>query len=45
MQTTWVFGNASDILKVPAPMVAGYLEPSGNVVGNATHDPRGMSFI
>ncbi|KAI9799802.1 MAG: hypothetical protein M1825_004362 [Sarcosagium campestre] len=45
MQTMWVVGNASDILKVPRPMVEGYLTYGGDVMGNATRPARGVRFL
>lgn len=44
MQTVWVTGDAQDILQVPKPMVDGYLTFGGSVMGNATHDPKGVEF-
>jgi hypothetical protein len=40
MQTTWVFGNTDDILRLPRPMVQGYLTYGGSVYGNLTHWPE-----
>jgi hypothetical protein len=40
MQTAWVFGNADDILRLPRPMVQGYLTYGGSVYGNLTHWPE-----
>jgi hypothetical protein len=40
MQTAWVFGDAQDILKLPRPMVQGYLTYGGNGYGNSTHWPE-----
>ena len=44
MQTSWVFGNASDILTLPRPVVQGYLDFGGSAVGNATHPPSGVQW-
>ena len=38
MQSVWLFGDAEDILKVPKPMVEGYLIYGGGAYGNVTHD-------
>jgi hypothetical protein len=40
MQTAWVFGNTEDILKLPRPIVRGYLTYGGDVYGNSTHWPE-----
>lgn len=40
MQTVWVFGDTSDILKYPKPLVEGYLTYGGGAYGNNTHDPE-----
>ncbi|KAI9800291.1 MAG: hypothetical protein M1833_003405 [Piccolia ochrophora] len=45
MQTIWVFGNQSDILTVPRPMIEGYLDYGGDVMGNSTHAPRGVKYF
>ncbi|KAI9827283.1 MAG: hypothetical protein M1832_005421 [Thelocarpon impressellum] len=45
MSTTWVFGNSTDILKVPKPMVQSYLTYGGSVMGNRTHAPEGVKFF
>lgn len=39
MQSVWVFGDEADILKVPKPMVEGYLSYGGGAYGNTTHVP------
>lgn len=44
MQTVWVHGNASEVLKVSRLDVQGYLEFGGNVYGNGTHDPKVVHF-
>lgn len=44
MQTVWVFGNSSDLMRVPAPMVQGYLNYGGSVYGNETHHPDVVHF-
>jgi len=42
--TVWVFGNSSDLVKVPSPMVQGYLTFGGDVYGNETHHPKVIHF-
>ncbi|KAI9838737.1 MAG: hypothetical protein M1838_004537 [Thelocarpon superellum] len=44
MQTIWVFGNSTDILTVPSPMLDGYLTYGGTVMGNVSHAPEGVTF-
>lgn len=44
MQTVWVHGNASDILRVGQPDVQGYLTYGGDVYGNSSHAPRVLHF-
>jgi hypothetical protein len=41
MNTVWVFGNASQIMKLwPAPpYITGYLNYGGSAYGNETNDP------
>lgn len=40
MQTSWVFGDADDIMaQAPLPYVAGYLDFGGSAYGNETYDP------
>ena len=40
MQTVWVMGNQSELLKVPYPDVTGYLDYGGSVYGNDSYSPR-----
>ena len=40
----WVFGNASEILKVPVEYAEGYLNYGGSVYGNDTHYPSPIHF-
>lgn len=44
MQTVWVFGDASDVLKANYPDVSGYLVYGGSVNGNATHPATAVHF-
>jgi L-ascorbate oxidase len=44
MQTVWVMGNESSILKTPWAHVQEYLEYGGGVYGNDTHDPSPVHF-
>ncbi|TAQ83117.1 hypothetical protein B7494_g8559 [Chlorociboria aeruginascens] len=44
MQTVWVMGNETDILKVPIEHIKGYLQYGGTANGNDTHDPRVVHF-
>lgn len=45
MQTMWVMGNASEILRnVPTPMVQGYLTYGGDVYGNSSHWPTMVHY-
>ncbi|KAH8669081.1 putative laccase [Xylariales sp. PMI_506] len=44
MQTVWVMGNSSTILKVPYENVQEYLSYGGGVYGNETHDPSPVHF-
>ncbi|RDW91612.1 multicopper oxidase-4 [Coleophoma crateriformis] len=45
MQTVWVFGNETDLIRgVPIPEVEGYLVYGGNVLGNETHWPQVVEF-
>ncbi|GAB7353343.1 hypothetical protein MBLNU459_g3831t2 [Dothideomycetes sp. NU459] len=45
MQTVWIMGNESDIMKdVPLAHVQGYLDYGGSVYGNATHTPSPVHF-
>lgn len=39
MQSVWVIGNASEILKIPPPYIRGYLDYGGSAYGNRTHNP------
>ncbi|RHZ68409.1 hypothetical protein CDV55_101480 [Aspergillus turcosus] len=39
MQMVWVFGNHTEVLKLPINDVTGYLTYGGNVAGNVTHWP------
>lgn len=45
MQTAWVFGNSSDILTLPLPMVEGYLVYGGNVLGDDDNPPSVVHFF
>ncbi|OJD34790.1 l-ascorbate oxidase [Diplodia corticola] len=45
MQTVWVFGNSSDILTLPLPMVEGYLAYGGNVYGDDDNPPSVVHFF
>lgn len=44
MQTVWVFGNATEILKVPTEYAEGYMTYGGSSNGNETHDPSPIHF-
>lgn len=44
MQTVWVMGNESEILKVPVGHVQGYLEYGGSVYGNDDREPQVVHF-
>ncbi|PFH55488.1 hypothetical protein XA68_18187 [Ophiocordyceps unilateralis] len=44
MQTVWVHGEVSDLLRVGRPDVDGYLEYGGDAYGNARQDPRVVHF-
>lgn len=37
MQTVWVMGNETEVLKLPRPEVEGYLTFGGDVYGNESH--------
>lgn len=39
MQMVWVFGNHTEVLKLPIDDVTGYLTYGGNVAGNVTNWP------
>ncbi|KKY18288.1 putative multicopper oxidase type 1 [Diplodia seriata] len=45
MQTVWVFGNSSDILTLPLPMVEGYLAYGGSVYGDDDNPPSVVHFF
>ncbi|GME25716.1 Multicopper oxidase type 1 [Neofusicoccum parvum] len=45
MQTVWVFGNSTDILTLPLPMVEGYLAYGGDVYGDDDHAPQVIHFF
>jgi L-ascorbate oxidase len=45
MQTVWVFGDSSDILKVEPDVAEGYLTYGGSAYGNETHDPNVMHWF
>lgn len=44
MQTVWVMGNQSQVLKVDRPEVEGYLMYGGSVVGDGNNNPSVLSF-
>ncbi|KAI0402419.1 Cupredoxin [Xylaria palmicola] len=44
MQSPFVFGNATDIVKVGVPEVRGYLTYGGDVYGNSSHAPTVVHF-
>ena len=44
MQTVWVFGDAGDLIRLPAVDVSGYLEYAGSVYGNGSHCPEVVHF-
>ena len=44
MQTVWVMGNETEILKVDLKYVLGYLEYGGSINGNGTHPPHVVHF-
>ncbi|KAF7969597.1 hypothetical protein HWV62_26829 [Athelia sp. TMB] len=44
MQTVWVFGNTTDILKLPKLDVQGYLTYGGDAYGNDTRDAKVMHW-
>ncbi|ORX33315.1 L-ascorbate oxidase [Kockovaella imperatae] len=39
MQTAWVFGNATEIQKIPLAEASGYLTYGGSAYGNQSYDP------
>ncbi|RYP66717.1 hypothetical protein DL771_007650 [Monosporascus sp. 5C6A] len=46
MQTVWVFGDATEILRnLPHPYIAGYLEFGGSAYGNSSYDPFVLSYF
>ncbi|KAK7722730.1 hypothetical protein SLS57_004935 [Botryosphaeria dothidea] len=45
MQTVWVFGNSTDILTLPLPLVEGYLLFGGDVYGDDEHAPQVVHFF
>ena len=45
MQTLWVMGNETELLKVPYPDVSGYLDFGGSVYGNSTYDPAVVHYM
>lgn len=46
MQTVWVFGNATDILReIPHPYIEGYLDYGGSAYGNDSYDPLAFDFF
>jgi len=44
MQTVWVMGNESEIMKVPLEYIQGYLDYGGSVNGDDNHDPKVVHF-
>lgn len=44
MQMVWVFGNSTEVLKLPIDQVSGYLTYGGNVNGNTTHWPTVVHY-
>lgn len=40
MQSVWVFGNASDIQKVPTDLSTGYFTYGGSVTGDEQSPPQ-----
>ncbi|TAQ86499.1 hypothetical protein B7494_g5173 [Chlorociboria aeruginascens] len=44
MQTVWVMGNETEVLKVGRPDVEGYLTYGGSVYGNENHWPEVVHF-
>lgn len=44
MQTVWVMGNETEIMKVSMKDILGYLEYGGSVNGNSTHAPHVVHF-
>ena len=44
MQTLWVMGNETELLKLSRPDVQGYLEFGGDVYGNETKAPMAVHF-
>ncbi|KAI1293146.1 L-ascorbate oxidase [Xylaria venustula] len=45
MQTAWVFGDATSILReIPEPYIAGYLTYGGSAYGNASYDPLVLTY-
>ena len=39
MQSVWVFGDYDDIVSIPHPLAAGYLQYGGSAFGNSTFTP------
>ena len=39
MQTVWVFGNTSEIRRIPYPEISGYLVYGGEAYGNSSYSP------
>jgi len=44
MQTVWVMGNETEVLKLPKPEVEGYLTYGGDVYGNESHWPAVLHY-
>jgi L-ascorbate oxidase len=44
MQTVWVMGNETEIMKVSMAHIQGYLTYGGSVNGNDTHHPHVVHF-
>ncbi|KAI1350407.1 L-ascorbate oxidase [Xylaria sp. FL0043] len=45
MQTAWVFGDATSILReIPEPYIAGYLNYGGSAYGNESYDPLVLMY-
>ncbi|KAI1319964.1 L-ascorbate oxidase [Xylariaceae sp. FL0255] len=46
MQTAWVFGDATSILRqIPEPYINGYLTYGGSAYGNDSYDPLVLSYF
>ncbi|KAI0150495.1 L-ascorbate oxidase [Xylariaceae sp. FL1272] len=46
MQTIWVFGDATTILReIPEPYISGYLEYGGSAYGNESYDPLVLTYF